>query len=81
MRAVLQLFSCIETIPKGTYSKQDKDIKVVGFGSHLVVSCKLPEDVVYGMTKKMADNVPAMAAVGKAMAGLTPHGTGRGRKD
>jgi uncharacterized protein len=62
----------LNTIPKGTYPKQDKDIKVAGFGSHLVVSCKLPEDVVYGMTKTMADNVPAMAAVGKAMAGLTP---------
>jgi uncharacterized protein len=62
----------LTTIPKGTYPKQDKDIKVAGFGSHLVVSCKLPEDVVYGMTKTMAENVPAMAAVGKAMAGLTP---------
>ena len=62
----------LNTIPKGTYPKQDKDIKVPGFGAHLVVSCKLPDDVVYGMAKTMAENVPAMAAVGKAMAGLTP---------
>lgn len=61
-----------ETIPAGTYPKQDKDVKVAGFAAHIVVSCKLSDDVVYGMAKAMADNVPALAAVGKAMAGLTP---------
>jgi hypothetical protein len=60
------------TIPAGTYPKQAKDIKVAGFGAHIAVSCKLPEDVAYGMVKTMADNVPAMAAVGKMMTGLTP---------
>lgn len=62
----------LETIPKGTYPKQDKDVKVAGFAAHLAVSCKLPEDVVYGMTKSLAENVPGLAAVGKAIAGLTP---------
>lgn len=62
----------LDTIPAGTYPKQTKDVKVAGFGSHVVISCKLPEDVVYGMAKTMAENVPAMAAVGKAMQGLTP---------
>ena len=62
----------LNTIPAGTYPKQTKDIKVPGFGAHLIVSCKLPEDIVYGLVKTMSENVPAMAAVGKAMAGLTP---------
>ena len=62
----------LNTIPAGTYPKQTKDIKVPGFGAHLVVSCKLPDDVVYNMAKTMTENVPAMAAVGKAMTGLTP---------
>ena len=60
------------TVPKGTYPKQDKDVKVIGYATHIVVSCKLPEDMVYGMTKAMAANVSSMAAVNKAMAGLTP---------
>jgi hypothetical protein len=59
-------------VPKGTYPKQDKDVKVIGYATHIVVSCKLPEDMVYNMTKAMAANVSNMAAVNKAMAGLTP---------
>ena len=31
------------TIPKGTYPKQDKDVQVIGFFTHIVASCKLPE--------------------------------------
>lgn len=58
------------TIPANTYPKQTKDVKVAGFGAHVAVSCKLPEATVYGMVKTMLENVPAMAAVGKAMAKL-----------
>ena len=60
------------TVPKGTYPKQDKDVKVIGYATHIVASCKLPEDMVYNMTKAMAANVSNMAAVNKAMATLTP---------
>jgi hypothetical protein len=60
------------TIPAGTYPKQTKDIKVAGFAAHIVASCKLPDDIAYGMVKTMAENVPAMAAVGKMMTDLTP---------
>jgi uncharacterized protein len=60
------------TVPKGTYPKQDKDVKVIGYATHIAVSCKLPEDTVYAMTKAMANNVASMAAVNKAMTGLTP---------
>ncbi|MDQ2079409.1 TAXI family TRAP transporter solute-binding subunit [Xanthobacteraceae bacterium Astr-EGSB] len=60
------------TIPKGTYPKQNADVKVIGYATHIVVSCKLPEDMVYRMTKAMADNIKSMAAVNKAMEKLTP---------
>jgi TRAP transporter TAXI family solute receptor len=60
------------TIPKGTYPKQDADVKVIGYATHIVVSCKLPEDMVYQMTKAMAGNIKSMAAVNKAMEKLTP---------
>ena len=43
------------TIPKGSYPKQDQDVKVIGFHTHVVASCKLPEEVVYTMTKSIAE--------------------------
>ena len=60
------------TVPKGTYPKQDKDVKVIGYATHIVASCKLPEEMVYNMTKAMAANISNMAAVNKAMTDLTP---------
>ena len=59
-------------IKAGTYPKQDKDVPVIGYSTHIVASCDLPEDVVYKMTKAMAANVPTMAAVVKPITGLTP---------
>ena len=60
------------TIKAGTYPKQDKDVDVIGYATHLIVACDLPEDAVYKMVKAMAANVADMAASNKAMAGLTP---------
>lgn len=60
------------TVPKGTYAKQDNDVKVIGYATHVAASCKLPADQVYAMTKAMAANVPSMAAVYKGIGGLTP---------
>jgi len=59
-------------IKAGTYPKQDKDVPVIGYSTHIVVACSLPEDVVYKMTKAMAANVDGMAAVVKAIKSLTP---------
>jgi TRAP transporter TAXI family solute receptor len=60
------------TVKAGTYPKQDKDVRVIGYATHVVASCKLPEDRVYAMTKAMATNVKDMAAINKAMSDLTP---------
>ena len=60
------------TVPKGTYPKQDKDVQVIGYATHIVASCKLPDDMVYTMTKTIAQNIPQLALVDKAIAGLTP---------
>jgi len=60
------------TIKAGTYPKQDKDVPVIGYSTHIVAACDLPEDTVYKMTKAMAQNVDTMAAVVKPIAGLTP---------
>lgn len=61
-------------LPKGTYPKQDKDLHVIGFSTHVVVSCKLPADEVYTMTKTIAANTKTLATVAKAIAKLDPKG-------
>jgi len=58
-------------IPAGTYPKQTTEIKVPTFGAHIVVHCKQPEDLVYKMTKAIAENVAQIALVHKGMAKLT----------
>jgi hypothetical protein len=59
------------TIKAGTYPKQDKDVAAIGYTTHIVAACDLPEDVVYRMTRAMATNVGDMAAVVKPITGLT----------
>jgi len=58
-------------IKAGTYPKQDKDVAAIGYTTHIVAACDLPEEVVYKMTKAMATNVNDMTAVVKPIAGLT----------
>jgi TRAP transporter TAXI family solute receptor len=58
-------------IKAGTYPKQDKDVPAIGYTTHIVAACDLPEDVVYRMTKTMATHVNDMAAVVKPITGLT----------
>ncbi|HTR57261.1 MAG TPA: TAXI family TRAP transporter solute-binding subunit [Casimicrobiaceae bacterium] len=60
------------TIKAGTYPKQDKDVPAIGYSTHIVAACDLPEDVVYKMTKAMATHIADMAAVVKPISGLTP---------
>ncbi len=62
------------TLPKGTYPKQDKDLQVVGFQTHVVLSCKLPEQVVYTMTKTIAENTKTLGTVARDILTLTPKG-------
>ena len=59
-------------IPANTYPKQDKPVSVIGYATQLVVACSLPEQTVYTMAKTLAANVNDMAAVNKAITGLTP---------
>jgi len=59
-------------IKAGTYPKQTKDVPVIGYSTHIVAACDLPEQTVYTMVKTMAANVDSMSAVNKAIAGITP---------
>ncbi|HJS30875.1 MAG TPA: TAXI family TRAP transporter solute-binding subunit [Alphaproteobacteria bacterium] len=61
-------------VPAGTYPKQDKDVKVIAYATHMVASCKLSEDTVYKMTKIIAENTAALASINKAIGSLTVQG-------
>ena len=58
-------------IKAGSYPKQDKDIQTIGTWTHLIVSCKLPEDTVYKITKALASNVENLGNVVSAVKGMS----------
>jgi len=59
-------------IPKGTYPGVDYDVHGFGFWTHLIISAKLPDDLVYKITKTLVNNLPRFADVVKDMKGVTP---------
>lgn len=73
-------FQALQKINKGydkriikakSYPKQDKDVQTIGTWTHLIASCKLPEDLVYKITKALATNVETLGNVVSAVKGLT----------
>lgn len=58
-------------IKAGSYPKQDRDIQTIGTWTHLVASCKLPEQLVYNITKAIATNVENLGNVVAAVKGLS----------
>ncbi len=58
-------------IKAGSYPKQDKDVQTIGTWTHLVASCKLPEQLVYNITRALATNVENLGNVVSAVKGLT----------
>jgi TRAP transporter TAXI family solute receptor len=60
------------TIPKGTYQGVDYDVQGFGFFTHLIISAKLPDELVYNITKTIVKNLPRYGDVVKDMKGATP---------
>jgi hypothetical protein len=58
-------------IPSGTYPGVNYDTITVGYFTHLVISAKLPEPLVYQITKILSENVERLADVVKDMKGVT----------
>ena len=59
-------------IPAGSYPKQTADVPTIGYATHVIARCDLDENVVYKMLKGMVDNKADLAAIAKAMSGITP---------
>lgn len=58
-------------IKAGSYPKQDKDIQTIGTWTHLIASCKLPEPLVYSITKSLVNNIETLGNVVAAVKGLS----------
>ncbi|MGQ9695922.1 MAG: TAXI family TRAP transporter solute-binding subunit [Thermodesulfobacteriota bacterium] len=59
------------TVPKGTYPGVDYDVPGIGWFTHLVVSAKLPDEIVYNLTKILVKNLDRFGQVVKDMKGIT----------
>jgi TRAP transporter TAXI family solute receptor len=64
----------LNTIPKGMYPKLNTDVQVIGYATHLVVSCKLAPDTVYGMARAISENTKQLSTIVKDIAKLSPKG-------
>lgn len=58
-------------IKAGSYPKQDKDIQTIGTWTHLIMRCSTPEELVYKVTKALANNTEQLGNVVAAVKGLT----------
>lgn len=59
------------TIKAGSYPGQEKDIQTIGTWTHLMMRCSTPEDLVYRITKSLAQNTEHLGNVVSAVKGLT----------
>lgn len=59
-------------IPKGTYQGQSEDVVAVGTFTDLLVSAKLPDDMVYKLTRALVENKDRLSAVVKEIATTQP---------
>jgi TRAP transporter TAXI family solute receptor len=59
-------------IPKGTYQGQNEDVIAVGTYTDLLVSAKVPDDVVYKLTRALVENKDRPAAVVKEIGATQP---------
>lgn len=58
-------------IAKSVYPGLEKDNQTVAFPAHVIVSCKLPDDLVYKMAKSMTEALPDLANVNSSFRGRT----------
>lgn len=57
-------------VPAGSYPGQDQAVPTIGYSTHIIARCDLPEDVVYGFLKNLSANVPDLASIASAMKGV-----------
>lgn len=59
------------TIPKTQYPGMQSDAQTIQFPAHLLVSCKLPEDLGYKMAAALVEGIPTLESVNATFKGQT----------
>ena len=60
------------TIPANTYPEQTEEVTTFGTFTHLIARADVPDDVVYGLLAALVARRADLAAIVKAMDGVTP---------
>jgi uncharacterized protein len=58
-------------IPAGSYPGQDEAVPTIGYATHIVVRCDLPEETVTGILKQIVGNQQDLASVASAIGDTT----------
>lgn len=64
-------------IPKETYPGQDQDVATVEYATHFIVRCELDEQMVYDMLDSIYSGRDDLAAIARAIKGITPATMGK----
>ncbi len=59
-------------IPSGTFKGMDKDVKAVGYTTHLIATKDLPDDIAYLLTKIVSENKEQLVKVYNAVKVFDP---------
>jgi TRAP transporter TAXI family solute receptor len=70
MRELNQGYQRIE-IPAGSYPGQDEAVPTIGYATHLIARCDLPDETVNGLVAQIVEHQQDLAAVAKAIGDTT----------
>jgi uncharacterized protein len=59
-------------IPAGSYPGQDEAVPTIGYATHLIARCDLPDETVSGMLEQIVGHQQDLASVAKAIGDTTP---------
>jgi TRAP transporter TAXI family solute receptor len=63
-------------VPAGSYPGQDAAVPTIGYATHVIAACDLPDETVTGLLIQIVDHQPDLASVAKAIADTTPEQMG-----
>jgi hypothetical protein len=58
-------------VPAGSYPGQDEAVPTIGYATHLIARCDLPDETVAGMLKQIVGHQQDLASVAKAIGDTT----------
>jgi uncharacterized protein len=58
-------------IPAGSYPGQDQAVPTIGYTTHVIVRCDLPDETVSGILEQIVDHQQDLASVAKAIGDTT----------